>query len=378
MSKLSNIVVLCILLWFAPVVAFGTGVFKLSNSDVIPAMQKVADWQIDRFSYRTDGGLHDHGIGSWTNATLYLGMFRWAEIASGNKYMDWLTDIGTAAKWTPPANFENSRYGLYHADELCIIQFFEAMYRRYSRQEMIEASRKRLDYIMQNPPDTAPAHSNKQSWTWCDALFMAPAAFAGMWSITGDVGYLSFMDEQFKKTYRHLYHSGERLFYRDDSFFNRREANGKDIFWGRGNGWVAAGLANILKILPPGNNMREFYESLFCEHLVRLASLQDASGFWHASLLDPESYPAPEASATAMITYALAYGVNNGFLPADEYAPIVEKAWRALLTVIDDDGKLCWVQPIGADPKKVTREMTAVYGVGAFLMAGAEIITGIH
>ncbi len=182
------------------------------------------------------------------------------------------------------------------------------------------------------------------------------------------------MDEQFKKTYQHLYQPEERLFYRDDSYFNRTEANGKAVFWGRGNGWVAAGLANILKILPRDNSRRPFYEALFRELTQRLASLQDKSGFWHASLLDPGSYPAPETSATAMITYALAYGVNSGLLSAGDYAPVVEKAWKALCSVINSEGKLCWVQPIGADPKKVTEEMTAVYGVGAFLMAGAEIL----
>lgn len=53
--------------------------------------------------------------------------------------------------------------------------------------------------------------------------------------------------------------------------------------------------------------------------------------------------------------------------------PALKKAWMALNSAIDSDGKLGWVQPIGADPKKVTEDMTAVYGVGALLMAGAEI-----
>jgi len=69
----------------------------------------------------------------------------------------------------------------------------------------------------------------------------------------------------------------------------------------------------------------------------------------------------------------LAYGVNNGLL-GDAFLPVIRKAWSALSSVVDENGKVGWVQPIGADPKKVTGEMTAVYGVGAFLMAGAEVI----
>ena len=109
------------------------------------------------------------------------------------------------------------------------------------------------------------------------------------------------------------------------------------------------------------------------ELAIRLSGLQDKDGFWHASLLDPDSYPSPETSSTALITYGLAYGLNHHLLDAS-YLPIVQKAWKALVSIVDEDGKVGWVQPIGADPKKVTREMTAVYGVGAFLMAGTEIM----
>ena len=60
-------------------------------------------------------------------------------------------------------------------------------------------------------------------------------------------------------------------------------------------------------------------------------------------------------------------------LPADKFMPVIEKGWNALLSAVEEDGKLGYVQPIGADPKKVTRQMTEVYGPGAFLLAGTEI-----
>ena len=104
-----------------------------------------------------------------------------------------------------------------------------------------------------------------------------------------------------------------------------------------------------------------------------MAALQSPDGYWHASLLDPESYPSPETSATGFIVYALAYGVNEGLLDKETYLPAVIKGWKALTDAVDSDGKLGFVQPIGADPKKVTREMTEVYGVGAFLLAGCQL-----
>lgn len=57
-------------------------------------------------------------------------------------------------------------------------------------------------------------------------------------------------------------------------------------------------------------------------------------------------------------------------LPIFSYS---QKGWQALAEAVDPDGKLCWVQPIGADPKKVTRDMTELYGPGAFLMTACEV-----
>ena len=181
------------------------------------------------------------------------------------------------------------------------------------------------------------------------------------------------MNREYKATYDHLFDKEENLFYRDWRYFDQREANGRKVFWGRGNGWVLGGLAEILKELPAKDKNRKFYEELFVKLCTRVAKLQNADGFWHASLLDPASYPSPETSCTTFIVYALAYGINEGLLDKDTFLPILVKGWNAQVSAVDADGKLGYVQPIGADPKRVTRNMTEVYGVGAFLMGGCEI-----
>ena len=133
------------------------------------------------------------------------------------------------------------------------------------------------------------------------------------------------------------------------------------------------GLVEILRELPAGNKYRTFYENLFVELATRVATLQQSDGFWRASMLDPHSYSSPETSCSGFFVYALAYGINEGLLSKEEFLPIVEKGWKALVGAVEEDGKLGYVQPIGADPKKVTREMTEVYGPGAFLLAGTEV-----
>jgi rhamnogalacturonyl hydrolase YesR len=301
-------------------------------------------------------------------------MFEWAKIADDSTYYHWLKNIGSKNNWKIPANFQQyPKYQLYHADELCIGQFYLDMFELYGDKKMLYSAKKRVDWIMNNPPDSTMTVSNKQSWTWCDALFMAPSVYAHLAKIENDMRYLQFMDTEYKRAYHFLYDKENKLFFRDSSYFDKTEANGEKVFWGRGNGWVAAGLVNILKLLPENSEYRPFYETLFKEFVPRLAALQSDDGFWRTSLLDTVSYPSPEASATALITYALAYGVNFGLLDKEEYAPVMEKSWSFLLSVVDSEGKVGWVQPIGANPKIISAKMTAPYGAGAFLLAGSEV-----
>ncbi len=350
---------------------------NIDREEVSALMARVADRQIENFSYAENGSpgrLHDYGIDAWTNATLYKGVLEWANTVPGSgKYLDWLREIGDKTDWTMPTNFVNHSYGLHHADELCIGQFYLGMYRRYGLPEMIAGVKARIDRIMASPPSPDMNARMKQSWTWCDALFMAPPVYTALAAVEGDAKYLDFMDTMFKRTYDHLYNGADGLFFRDDTYFDKREANGANVYWGRGNGWVAAGLAGILCELPKESPYRPFYVELFQRLITRLVSLQDEGGFWHASLLDPESYPAPEISATALTVYALAYGVNEGLLDRVTYLPAIAKGWSAIVSAIDAEGKVGWIQPIGADPKQTSRDMTAPYGVGAVLMAGAWV-----
>jgi rhamnogalacturonyl hydrolase YesR len=105
----------------------------------------------------------------------------------------------------------------------------------------------------------------------------------------------------------------------------------------------------------------------------KILVIQPQDGLWRPSLLDPGSYPEPETSGSGFHCYGLAWGINNGLLPRAKYLPAVRKAWAGLIRSVHPDGKLGWVQPVGASPKSVSPDLTAVYGVGAFLLAGTEV-----
>jgi rhamnogalacturonyl hydrolase YesR len=213
---------------------------------------------------------------------------------------------------------------------------------------------------------------------------MGPPALVKLGITLNEQKYLESSDMYFKECYDLLYNKDEHLFARDLNYIirnnakDRLEANGKRIFWSRGNGWVMGGLVRILKELPSNYPKRPFYESLFKEMAARIISLQQNDGFWRSSLLDPDSYPGGEVSGTGLFCYALAWGVNNELLDKT-YKLAVEKAWKALCGCVDKEGKVGWVQPIGADPQQnFGKDSWEVYGTGAFLLAGSEIVKLLH
>jgi len=102
-------------------------------------------------------------------------------------------------------------------------------------------------------------------------------------------------------------------------------------------------------------------------------NFQGEDGLWRASLLDPDSFPAPESSGSGFILYGLAWGVNQKILSQADYEPAIRKAWQGLVHCVDANGRLGFVQPIGANPATLNATDSEVYGVGAFLLAGSEV-----
>jgi len=335
------------------------------------AMKRVADWQLAHPSASGNRYSED----AWTWGALYTGMMAWSRMGDDPKYHDAMMSMGKRFEWKPAKR-------IYHADDHCLTQTYLELYLDQETRlavrdrTMFRPTRERFDYILANPSTNSLQFNIKGSqdrWSWCDALFMSPPAWARLYKATDDRRYLDFMTREWWVTTDFLYDKDEHLYFRDSTYFDKREANGKKVFWSRGNGWVMAGTARVLDYLPKDHPDRPRFERLFREMADKVLTCQQSDGLWRASLLDPESYPLKETSGSGFFIYALAWGVNHGLLDRAKFEPAVLKGWAALVGCVDADGKLTHVQPVGADPKKFDPNSSDVYGVGAFLLAGSQV-----
>ncbi len=352
---------------------------KSSKSSVLEIAEKVTNWQLvhlpantskDWWEQPTKRTYGKHLL-DWEYGTFYSGLMDLYKVDSKEKYLKVLMDMGEGYQWY-------IRPRLWDANVLQIGQVYLELYKLKKKQEILTmvgyALSANFDRHPENPDITFKNNNYWWSWwSWCDALFMAPPTFVKYAEVTGKPEYLDKMNELYLMSYNYLYDKSEKLFFRDDRFFEQRSSNGEKIFWARGNGWVVAGLAKMLQSMPKNYSNRAFYETLLKEMASRLKDIQQPEGHWPSNLLDATQFRSIETSGTGLICYALAYGINNGYLNKDQYYPVVEKAWGVLAKSVHPDGKLGYVQWIGDAPASVSYESTAAFGVGAFLLAASEV-----
>jgi rhamnogalacturonyl hydrolase YesR len=325
---------------------------------IAAAMRRVFDWQAVHPWSAERPIDHRHGTRGWVFGAFLTGVMEAWRATGDTTYLDFAKNAADTNSWLLGPRET-------HADDFVIAQTYLELNAAGIPGANPTPTRVGIDRLLTHDI------TGRKLWWWCDALYMAPPAMVNLARQTGDERYIDAMDRWFWDSYDYLYDPAEKLFYRDDRFFN--PPDGRKIFWSRGNGWVLAGIARILDHLPPNHPSRERYVELFREMAARIVELQPADGLWRANLLYPEDKHG-EASGSAFFCYAIAWGVDQGILPAAEYRPAAERTWQALQACIAPDGRLGWVQPIGSAPDAYGAETWQEYGTGAFLAAGAQLL----
>lgn len=199
------------------------------------------------------------------------------------------------------------------------------IYMQTKDERYLKIGKMLADRQWENP---TPEGLSGETRYWIDDMYMITELQLQAYRATGDPVYLDRTALEMS-AYLDKLQRPEGLFYHGPEFHQ---------FWGRGNGWFAAGMAELLSELPAKHPKRARIMEGYQKMMAALLKHQDSDGTWHQIIDDPGSYK--ESSCTAMFSYAIITGVQNGLLDANTYAPAARKGWLALTDFVDKDGNV--------------------------------------
>ncbi len=173
--------------------------------------------------------------------------------------------------------------------------------------------------------DSIPPGLTPETRFWVDDMYMITILQVQAYRATGDSKYI---DRAAKEMVVYL----DKLQQPNGLFYHAPDV---PFFWGRGDGWFAAGMAEMLRSLPQNHPQRARILAGYRKMMKALLKYQGADGMWRQLIDHPESFP--ETSSTGMFAFAMITGVKNGWLDENTYGPAARKAWLALVGYIDQN-----------------------------------------
>jgi rhamnogalacturonyl hydrolase YesR len=175
---------------------------------------------------------------------------------------------------------------------------------------------------------TTPDGITAEARYWIDDMFMIPAVQVQAYRATGDAKYIDRAANTMAAYLDRMQEPNGLFYHAPDSKF----------FWGRGNGWVAAGMAELLRSLPKKHPRRARILKGYRTMMASLLKYQASDGLWRQLIDHPEVWA--ETSSTGMFTFAMVTGVKNGWLEQKTYGPAARKAWLGLVQHIGQDANV--------------------------------------
>ena len=283
---------------------------------------------------------------SYPDVCAWLGAFWYAEATDNQELFDALVvkfeDFRTAGLHTPIPRTEGNAVDYYVFGAIPLHIYAEKKRQGVPEAEISHYLEQGLEYAdgqwelpsdpkyYRNISSKAVEYHNQgysyQTRLWIDDMFMITALQAQAYLATGDEKYIKRAAEEMM-LYLDRLPGDQGLYY---------HAASAPFFWARGNGWMAAGMPEMLRMLPQGADYDRYRQRILAEYQEMMASLlkyQYDSGMW-GQLIYAEGHNASEmweeTSGSAMFTYAMILGVKNGWLDAQTYGAAARKGWLAL------------------------------------------------
>ena len=325
----------------------------------------------------------------YVNGVLTVGMLRVADALQDQRFSDYsrknfnfifdnldffkkLFDGGANPEYRPVFNIRSlDDCGSMSAGLLDVYAFDK-------RKDYLDYLNRVGDYIINKQvkfdDGTLARNSPRKMTLWADDLYMSVPYLARMGKLTGESKYIDFAIKQVEQFNKYIYDPTTGLYFH--TYFNDENMNGI-ARWGRCNGWVALAQTELINNLPANHPKRPELIKILLRQIVGFSRYQDTSGMWHQLLDKPESYL--ESSVTAMYVYTVAKAVNEGWINR-RFITIAQRGWDALAKKITADGQvpdICIGTSVEEDISYYfnrPKELNDTHGLGAFLMAGAEMI----
>ena len=275
-----------------------------------------------RLAYRFVDGKHALHAGKWIS---YPETFNWngalqlAKITKDKKLFKLLEN-----KFQPLFTTEKELLPIMNHVDLNMFGSLPLnLYQMTKKKKYLELGLPYADTQWQVPENAKPAEKEwadkGYSWQtrlWIDDMYMITIVQTQAYKVTKEM--VLYLDE-LQRPNGLFYHAPDVPFY-----------------WGRGNGWMAAGMAELLRNLPKKHPNRKRIMQGYHTMMKSLLDYQTSDGMWNQLIDHPDCRA--ETSGSAMFTFAFIVGVKNGWLDAEVYGPAARKAWMALVSYINDKG----------------------------------------
>ena len=288
-----------------------------------------SDWPAGRSPQEVGKRLAEHFVTSghqytptlhYSEVATWYGALTFAQLTHDNTLRDQLVQ-----KFAPlmPGGAEQNRIPVrHHVDDSIfgIVPLEIGM--QTSDRKYLDYGRSWADRQWENPrPDGLSAETRY----WIDDMYMLTILQLEAYRATHDRKYLDRDAEEMTSYLDKLQQPNGLFFHAPDVPF----------FWGRGDGWVAAGMAEMLRDLPADHPRRARIMDGYQKMMSALLKYQGKDGMWRELIDHDEAWP--ESSSSAMFTFAMITGVKNGWLDAVTYGPAARRAWIAVSGYVDQN-----------------------------------------
>ena len=296
--------------------AGGTNLSGVTSDDPqVLAGQVMDDLLTREHSYYGDRGMH------YAEACAALGAILVARDNNDKERLDRL--VSRYEKMLAPDNPLVSRHR--HVDQSVVGIVPLQIYLATGDKRHLELGLSLADRQWENP--TEDGLTPETRW-WIDDMYMVGMLQIQAYRATKEAKYADRSAMQLV-AYLDKLQQDHGLFFHGPGFH---------YLWGRGNGWVAVSLAEVLASLPEDHKLRPKILDAYRRMMASLLAYQTDNGMWRQLVDYPYSWE--ESSATAMFAYAMSIGVNHGLLDASAYESAVRKALKALCAHVDRKGRL--------------------------------------